>query len=32
VKPADPAWRRRDFWLTMGVLVGVALVWIYFTG
>ncbi|MFQ5568427.1 MAG: sodium:solute symporter [Rhodothermales bacterium] len=36
-EPADrlapnPFWRRRDLWLTIGLGVLVALVWIYFTG
>ena len=30
--PSDPAWRRLDLWLTGGVILCVALVWIYFTG
>ncbi|MEM7354092.1 MAG: sodium:solute symporter [Acidobacteriota bacterium] len=30
--PSDPAWRRRDMVLSIGVIFCVALVWIYFTG
>lgn len=29
---SDPAWRRVDVWLTIGVAIGVGLLWIYFTG
>lgn len=28
----DPAWRRADVWLSIGVAAGVGLLWIYFTG
>ena len=30
--PSDPAWKRFDRWLSVGVIVCVGLVWIYFTG
>ncbi len=30
--PSDPAWKRRDLWLSVGVVACVALVWMYFTG
>ncbi len=29
---SNPAWRRRDLWLTVGLIIAVALVWLYFTG
>ncbi len=28
----DPAWRRKDFWLSMGLIACVILVWLSFTG
>lgn len=30
--PSDPAWKRTDLWLSVGVVICVGLVWIYFTG
>ena len=30
--PSSPAWRRKDLWLSILVLVCVAMVWLYFTG
>ena len=30
--PSDPAWKRRDMWLSAGVVLCVVLVWAYFTG
>ena len=30
--PSDPAWRRKDLWLSILVIACVALVWLYFTG
>ncbi len=32
LEPSDPAWRRRDLWLSVGVIACVAMVWMYFTG
>ncbi len=32
LEPSDPAWKRQDFFLSVGVVLCVALVWIYFTG
>ena len=30
--PSDPAWRRKDLWLTVLLILCVAAVWLYFTG
>ncbi len=30
--PSDPAWRRKDAWLSVLVVICVAAVWLYFTG
>ncbi len=30
--PSEPAWKRRDLWLSILVAACVALVWLYFTG
>ena len=30
--PSDPAWKRRDFWFSVGLALCVAAVWIYFRG
>lgn len=30
--PSDPAWRRRDLWLSVVVAICVGAVWVYFTG
>ncbi len=29
---SEPAWLRRDVWLSIGVAVGVGLLWVYFVG
>jgi SSS family solute:Na+ symporter len=29
---ADPAWRRRDLWLSVALVICVCLVWLYFRG
>ncbi len=32
VPPSDPAWRRKDLWLSVVLAICVGLVWIYFSG
>jgi SSS family solute:Na+ symporter len=29
---SDPAWRRKDFWLSILLVICVAMVWLYFRG
>lgn len=30
--PSDPAWKRKDLWATVLLIVIIAIVWLYFTG